>query len=81
MHIPAEDDRAEPEAVGGDGQKLLFRHELATEHAINVDAGHFDFGVILEELGERLDSNLGVGLGIRHVECLGEMMLTHGRDL
>ena len=50
MHIPAEDNRAETEAVGGDGKELLLRHEFATENAIHVNAGDFDSGVILEEL-------------------------------
>ena len=69
VHVPAEHDGAEAEAVGGDGQEFLLGHQLAAQHAVDVDGGHFDFGVILEERGESIERDLWVGAWAGHVEC------------
>lgn len=59
VHVPAEDDGAEAEALARDGQELLLRHQLASQDAIDVDARHLDCPVVSEELGEGLDGDLG----------------------
>jgi len=58
VHVPAEDDGAEAEALARDGQELLLRHQLASQDAIDVDARHLDRPVVFEELGEGLDGDL-----------------------
>lgn len=50
VHIPAEDDRAKTEPIFCNSQEFLFGHELATEDAIDVDAGHFDLSIISQHM-------------------------------
>lgn len=57
VHVPAKDDGAEAKARLCDGQELVLRHQLAAQHAVNVDAGKLDLVVILEKVRERLDSD------------------------
>ena len=63
VHVPAEDNTAETKAVFCNGQELLLGHELATQHAVHVDTGDLDCGIVLEQLWQRLD---GYRLCFRH---------------
>jgi len=66
VHVPAEDNTAEAKAFFRDAEKLLLRHELAAQHAIDVYAGDLDGLVILEELGEGLGCDFGGVFGVGH---------------
>ena len=57
VHVPAEDDGAEAEAVRGDGQELFLGHELAAQDAVDVEAGQLDAIVVLEEPREGVDGD------------------------
>lgn len=59
VHVPAEDDGAEAEAVLGYAEELLLRDELAAELAVDVEAGELDGGVIFEEGGEGVEGDDG----------------------
>lgn len=60
MHIPSEDDGAEPEPVRRNGKELLLRDEFSAEDAIDVYTGHLDHGVVLEDVGDIVDCHRGV---------------------
>ena len=59
MHIPPKDDRAESEAFLCDAQEFLLGDQLATQLAIDINTCKLDFGVMLQEFGQRFDRNLG----------------------
>lgn len=63
VHVPAEDDAAEAKAVFCNGQELLLGHQLAAQHAVDVEAGDLDGDIVLEELGQRLERHGLVGHG------------------
>ena len=80
MHIPAENDRAETEAIGGDGQEFLLRHKLAAENAIHVNAGNFDCSVALEEFWKGFEGDCWASFGVWHVERSMTTALPHKLD-
>ena len=63
MHVPGEDHGAETEPAFGDREEFRLRHYLSTELPIDVYAGDFDFGVVLEEGGKVFE---GWREGCRH---------------
>lgn len=52
MHVPAKDDGAKAKSFLRNGEKFVLGHDLATKHAIDIYAGHLDFGVIFEGPGQ-----------------------------
>jgi len=62
VHVPAEDDGAETEAGGCDGEEFGLGHEFAAQRAVDVAAGDFDAVVILEEVREVFEGE-GGGVG------------------
>lgn len=55
MHVPAENDGAEAEARGRDGEEFVLGDQLAAQYAVCVDAGELDVVVVLEDAGERVE--------------------------
>lgn len=68
VHVPAENDGAEAEAIFCDPQELLLGHELAAEDAIDVDAGDFDLGVIPQDMLQRIVCDLGASPAVSHLD-------------
>ena len=57
VHVPAEDDAAEPKAGLGNGQEFLLLHQLAPQDAVDVDAGELDLVIVFQELWQALQGN------------------------
>lgn len=59
MLVPTKDHGAEAKALGNDGQKLALLHELAPQLAIDINTGHLDHAIILQDLGHIRGGDVG----------------------
>lgn len=58
VHVPTEDDGAEAKASFSYGEKLLLGDQLATQDAIDINAGQLDAVVIGQDRGQGLDGDV-----------------------
>lgn len=59
MHVPAENDGAEPKPITGDGEEFVLGHELPAKDPVDVYPGQFDLVVVIEQIRQRFERNFG----------------------